>query len=134
MIGQVYPTPEQMTEQQEQRLAEQQEQQRVQNQLMMIQIDHAERDQIRKDKETIAKLFETSASIKKIESEITLNLEKAETEDVKNQLNKYTTQVQGITAAIDNTLKELGRDDAERLSPQNTATQRIASDNTRQLQ
>lgn len=129
MIGQVYPTPEQITAEQQQRLEEQQEQQRIQNQLMMIQIDHAERDQIRKDRETEMKLRETTANIRKIGTEMLLNFEKAQTEDIKNGVNIFNAQVQAITAAVDNTMKELGFENAERLSRPDATTKTIASNN-----
>jgi len=116
LLGQVYPDPQQMNEEQQARAQAQEEQQRQQAQLLAIDIDHRERDVARREQETQAKLAAVPSDIQKTESETVLNLEKAETEDVKNNVNKYTTQLQAVNSAIDNTIRERELDNAERLS------------------
>jgi chaperonin GroES len=116
LISQVFPDPEAVEGAQAERLAEQKQQQRQQQQLMNIQVDQAERELVRKEQETGAKLRVNLAEIRKIESEVILNLEKAESEDVKNQLSKYTAQLQAVGAAIDNTIKANEAENAERIS------------------
>jgi hypothetical protein len=115
LLGQVFPDPEQVSGEQAARMEEMQNQQRMQAQLMQIQVDHAERDVARREEEAMGKLAKTGADIKKIESEILLNLEKAETEETKNRINVYTAQLQGVTAAIDNTIKEIGAENAQQM-------------------
>tara|TARA_R110000744_G_scaffold246942_1_gene363471 strand:- start:32476 stop:34593 length:2118 start_codon:yes stop_codon:yes gene_type:complete len=116
MIGQVFPDPESMGEEQKARIAQQQQAQQQKQQLLNIEIDHAEREIVRKEAETRAKLADTAAGIRKIESEVILNLEKAETEETKNQISKYSAQLQGLRLALDSTMKELERDDARQVS------------------
>jgi hypothetical protein len=125
LLGQVFPDPEQVSGEQAARMEQMQNQQRMQEQLMQIQVDHAERDVTRREQEAQAKLAKAASEIRKMESEILLNLEKAETEETKNQLNVYTAQLKGVTQAIDNTIKEI---DAE-----NTARQRIEATRAQQV-
>ena len=56
----------------------------------------------RKFAETFSKAAETRANIVKISSEALLNLEKAETEDAKNQLEVYTTELDTLVRVMDN--------------------------------
>jgi len=100
-------------------------QHRQQSQLLTIQVDHAEREIVRKEQANQANLAETAAKIRKIESEILLNREKAETEETKNRLSIYTTQLQAVSSAIDNTIKEIGQENAERLLRQPATTTTI---------
>ena len=123
MIGQVFPDPEQASEEQLARIQAQQDQQRKEQMLLAIQVDHAERDLVRKEQETAANLAETAAKIRKTESEILLNLEKAETEEKKNRLSTYTAQLQAVTGAIDNEIKTIEAENAERLSRRPVSTQ-----------
>lgn len=128
MIGQVFPDPETMDEEQKARVQQQQQAQQQKQQLLNIEIDHAEREIARKELETHAKLSESAASILKTQSEVILNLEKAETEQTKNDISKYTAQLQGLQVALGATMKELERDDAREVSSQNVGTTPSASD------
>jgi chaperonin GroES len=124
MINQVWPDPAMMTEQQQQRAKEAEAEKQKQNMLLGIEIDHKERDL--EIKESLAKsdialknaeLYEKAANIRKTESEIILNLEKAETEANDNQINLYTAELAGVRE-IKETIKQaieannnVGRDD-----------------------
>ncbi len=87
MVGLVFPDPAQMDDEQKARIEAQQRQAQQQARLLQIQVDHAEREIVRKEAETRAKLATAAADIRKIQSEIILNLEKAETEDSKNSIS-----------------------------------------------
>lgn len=133
LINKVWPDPQQLTEQQQARAAAQEQEQRKQDQFKAIEIDHQERALVaaeQKSQADVAKsraeITEILAGMKKIESEIILNLEKAETEQSKNKINIYTAEFQGLTNAMDATLKSLefdnnerDREDARKLSEQN---------------
>lgn len=116
MIGQVFPTPEDMDEEQKARMQQQQQAQQQKQQLLNIEIDHAEREIVRKEAETRGKLSLQAGQIREIQSKIILNLEKAETEETKNQISIYSAQLKGIQGAFDLTMKELERDDAREVS------------------
>jgi len=73
------------------------------------------REQDRLDAETKIKIEEAIAGLKKTASETLLNLEKAETEDSKNQINKYTAQV-GATIDM---LTAIGADNARTANRRN---------------
>ncbi len=118
LLGQVFPDPQQMSEEQAARIEAQQNQQRRDDQLLQIDVDHRERELVRREQETQAKLAEVPADIKKTESETILNLEKAESEDVKNQVSKYTANLKAVDSAIDNTIRE--QDNDQRLSREPT--------------
>jgi len=114
--GQVFPDEAQMGEEQKARIQQQQDEARRKAQLTAIEIDHDER-KIAAD-ESKGKSEEA-----KNYSQVILNLEKAETEDVNNKVSIYTAKLDSVTRAIDNTTKEIQQDrdeakDAERLSGQ----------------
>ena len=95
--------PEQPTTQQEaemKRFADAQEQE---NQLLLSQVRLAElqtevlmREQDRLDAKTTIDIEKAISDITKNMADNILTLEKAESEDVKNQINTYTTQAQGV--------------------------------------
>lgn len=140
MIGKVFPDPDKMDEAQKARAAAQQEQQRQSALLLSIQIDHAERqidslelDTVSRAAERKSKILLNMINMRKIESEVVLNLEKAETEQVKNKISVYTSQLQGIREAIASVEKEINFDNqerernAERIPRNPDASQRIPS-------
>jgi len=127
LLGQVFPDPEKMSEAQTARLQEQKDNQRRQEQLLSIDVDHRERNLDIKEKEAQAKIAGVPSDIRKTESEIALNLEKAESEDVKNQVSTYTARLSAVNSAIDNTIRE--NEDAERLSRELESTTPIQPDN-----
>jgi len=127
LLGQVFPDPEQMSEEQAARAQAQEQQDRVRRQLQAIDIDHRERLLVIQEKEAAAALAAVPSDIKKTESEVVLNLEKAESEDAKNQINKYTTQLSAVNSAIDNTIKEREIDNAERLSRETPRPETVPS-------
>jgi len=95
--------PEEPTDQQAQEIARFREQQELANQLQTQQLQLAElqteilsREQDRLDAETKVKIEKAISDITKNMAVNILTLEKAESEDVKNQINKYTTQAQGV--------------------------------------
>ena len=107
--------PEQPTDQQAQETAKFREAQELENQIAMenlkltqLQTEILMREQDRLDADTQRKIEETSSEIKKNLSEIILNLEKAESEDVKNNVSKYTAQINGHIA----TIKAIGEENA----------------------
>ena len=114
MVNQVWPDPESMDESQKQRMQEMQEQQRKEQMLLGIDIDHKERELELKEQlgraDLILKQAELQKSLmdlRKTESEIILNLEKAESEQVKNQIDMYTASLAGVRQAIESTIKEI---------------------------
>ena len=115
--GQVFPDPAQVGEEQKARLQQQEKDARKQEQLQVIQIDQAERKLVIDENDS------RTGGVKDM-SQAVLNLEKAESEDVKNRISTYTAEVNAVTTAIDNTAKEIQLDkdeaeDARRLSGQN---------------
>jgi len=141
MINKVWPSPEQMTAEQQKRADEREQAQRREDQLLEIDIDHKERSVVLLEKDTDSKVEErkakstlTIAELKKIESEIVLNLEKAETEQAKNQIDKYTAQLNSVRAGIEFAQAEIELDnnereieDARRLSQENRGARQSAS-------
>ncbi len=107
--------PEQPTDQQAEEIARFTQQQEVSNQLQQQQLQLSQlqtelllRDQDRLDIDTQRKLEETIGKLKQMEVENVLTLEKAETEETKNKINVYTTQVR---STID-MLTAIGADNA----------------------
>lgn len=95
--------PEQPTDEQAKEMARFADAQELENQLAQQQLELAQlnteilgREQDRLDAETQINIKEAIVGLKKTASEIILNLEKAESEDVKNRINTYTAQVGGI--------------------------------------
>lgn len=122
LIGQVFPDPETVTDEQKARLEQQQQAQRQQAQLLGIQVDHAERQIDSLELDTASKAAERKSKIRlnlinmgKVESETILNLEKAESEQVKNKISVYTAQLQGIREAIASVEKEIDFETKERV-------------------
>ncbi|MBE16544.1 MAG: hypothetical protein Unbinned6354contig1000_23 [Prokaryotic dsDNA virus sp.] len=98
--GELSPEQQQL-QQQQQEMAEMQNQLlEKQNQLQEQQIMLAKQDLDRKDREAEAKAAKTMKEIEKMNTEMVLNLEKAESEDVKNQIENYTKQVQALVQGL----------------------------------
>lgn len=104
----IYPSPEQMSQEQAARMENQQRQQQLQEELTAIQIDLQERqvqaieqEANRKFLETQAKIEESQAKVEKMEAEIILTLEKAESEQVNNEISTYTAQIAERKQAIE---------------------------------
>jgi len=112
-IDRIFPE-EPTTEEQKQieRFTEAQEQanqlQAAQLELSKLQTEILGREQDRLDADTQRKIQETIGKIEKMAAETILTLEQAESEDVKNQISKYTTQVK---STID-MLTAIGADNA----------------------
>ena len=94
--------PEQPTDQQTQEIKSFREAQELENQINLQQLELTRlqteilmREQDRLDADTQRKIDETSSKIKKDLAEIILTLEKAESEDVKNNISVYTAQING---------------------------------------
>jgi len=85
--------------------------------LQAIQIDQSERALVAIEADTESKTLERKAkalsTVAKTESEVILNLEKAETEQTKNQISKYTADTDGIRTAIEFAKEELDLDERE---------------------
>jgi hypothetical protein len=95
------PQPEQI-ELQNQQLEQQNQLQAFQNQLFDRELAVREGDLQRKFAETMSKAAETRSKILEIQSNALLNLEKAETEDSKNQLEVYTTELATLVQVLGN--------------------------------
>ena len=98
---QIFPEQGQMTPEEEAQLKAMTQAQEQANKLQELQLQILEREQIRLDKDTDAKIAKVGDEIKKIQSEFIqniskalLNAEQAETEDVKNQISIYSTNIQ----------------------------------------
>lgn len=107
--------PEQPTDAQAQEIAQFREAQELQNQLQQQQLALSQlqteilmREQDRLDADTQRKIEETIGKLKQMNIDNILTLEKAESEEVKNQINVYTTQVK---STID-VLTAIGADNA----------------------
>lgn len=114
MVNQVWPDPEQMDAEQQKRMQEMQNKQRQEMQLLGIEIDHKEREVEVKEKLATADIALKNADmvsklvgLKKTESETILNLEKAESEQVKNQIDMYTASLEGVRNAIEMIEREI---------------------------
>jgi len=99
--------PEQPTDAQAQEIAQFRQAQELQNQIQTQQLELSElqteilmREQDRLDAETTIKIDKAISDITKNMADNILTLEKAETEDVKNQISKYTAQSQAMIDAI----------------------------------
>lgn len=130
MVGQVWPDPNEVSQEQAARMEQIQKQQRQQEMLVAIEVDQAERELVIKEKLAKADFALKLADLRKKESEIILNLEKAETEQVKNQIDMYTASLEGVRSAIAMIESELN---AERADREDRARQSIPSDNAPRL-
>jgi len=100
-IDAIFPQPQpSQIEQQNQLLQQQNEAQQFQNNLFDRELIVREADLQRKIAETQSKAAETRAQIVKLQSDVIVNLEKAETEDQKNQLTKYTTELSTLVQLL----------------------------------
>lgn len=100
-IDKVFPEPQpEQIEIQNQQMEQQNANQEFQNSLFDRELSVREFDLKRKIDETQAKITETQANVVKIKSEALLNLEKAETEDQKNQISIYTTELQAMIGLL----------------------------------
>ena len=122
--------PEQPTDQQAEEIARFTQQQELSNQLQQQQLQLSQlqtelllRDQDRLDIDTQRKLEETIGKLKQMEVENVLTLEKAETEETKNKINVYTTQVR---STID-MLTAIGADNARATNLRNERTAQQAA-------
>ncbi len=96
-LDQIFPEPQpEQIEIQNQQLQQQNQQAEFQNSLFDRELAVRETDIQRKIAETQAKIAETQANVVKIKTDALLNLEKAETEDQKNQITVYTAELQGL--------------------------------------
>ena len=109
--------PENPTDQQAKEIAQFREAQELSNQLQQQQLELSQiqteilsREQDRLDAETSIKIDESIGKLKKMEADIVLILEKAETEEVKNNINLYTAQIQSTISM----LTAIGADDDRR--------------------
>lgn len=92
--------PEQPTDQQAQEIAQFREAQEQANQIQLQQLEFSRlqtevlmREQDRLDADTQRKIQETIGKLQQMDAENILTLEKAESEESKNQINLYTAQV-----------------------------------------
>jgi len=122
--------PEQPTDQQAEEIARFTQAQELQNQLQQQQLQLSQlqtelllRDQDRLDVDTQRKLEETIGKLKQMEVENVLTLEKAESEEVKNRINVYTTEVRNT---ID-MLTAIGADNARAMDIRNQRTAQQAA-------
>ena len=122
--------PDQPTDRQAEEIARFTEQQELSNrlqqqqlQLSQLQTEILGREQERLDLDTQRKLEETIGKLKQMEVENVLTLEKAETEETKNKINVYTTQVR---ATID-MLTAIGADNARATNIRNERTAQQAA-------
>lgn len=113
LVDEVFPDEQRMSREDQQRLdglRQQQEQSNAlaqeQNKLTQLQIDLLTRSEDRKDGEAAVKAEEAQvdnekklAEIRAITANIILTLEKAETEDTKNQISAYTAELQALQQA-----------------------------------
>lgn len=102
LIDQIYPEEGTMSPAEQKQLEQLQQQQELANQIQMMQLQILEREQDRLDADTKAKIEKVGAEIKNLQADFVetmssalLNTEKAETEQVDNQINVYTSRLQG---------------------------------------
>lgn len=114
--------PEQPTDKQAEEIARFREAQEMANQLQQQQLQLAElqtnileQEQERLNADTQRKIQETIGKLENMRADSILKLEQAESEDVKNQINKYTAQVK---STID-MLTAIGADNARTIDIRN---------------
>lgn len=116
MVGKIFPTEEEQSEEQKARIQAQQEQAKRAEALQQLQIAQAERDlQVREDVAE-AKIIRDNASalkdlaeIGRLKADTILKLEQAESEQLKNRIDLYTAELDQLdrsTKAIKEQLKE----------------------------
>jgi hypothetical protein len=117
--------PEQPTDQQAQEMAKFREAQELQNQLQLQQLEISKlqteilmREQDRLDADTQRKIEETIGKLKQMNVENILTLEKAESEEVKNQISIYTTEVEATLQL----LNSIGESNARAINSRNERT------------
>ena len=122
-LPQIFPDPSTMSEQEKQQIAQLQQQQELGNQLaqaqvelQQLQVELLTREQDRLDAKARSDIEKQAIEISRIfkaideaEANIILTLEKAETEEIKNGLNIYTSTFQSIRDSID-TLGQINAD------------------------
>ena len=100
-VPEIFPEPQPEAIERNTAATEQQNQlQSFQNDLFNRELTVREMDLQRKIAETQSDIAETRADIIKKHSEAILNLEKAETEDQKNQLTTYTAELDALTKML----------------------------------
>lgn len=129
LVATIFPTDEEMDEQQKQRLQQQQAQAQKQEQLQMLQIQQAERDLVVREDVAEAKIIRDNAAalkdlteMERIKSDAILKREQAETEQQKNQIDMYTAEID----QIDRSTKLIKSQIKERLSDQDRQISRAA--------
>lgn len=114
--------PEQPTDQQAQEIAQFRQAQEQANEIQLQQLEFSKlqtevlmREQDRLDADTQRKIQETIGKLQQMDAENILTLEKAESEEAKNQINLYTAQVK---STID-MLTAIGADNARTANTRN---------------
>lgn len=104
LIDQVFPEEGSMSPQERKQVEELQKAQQLENQIKQQQLEILTREQNRLDAETQADLRKTMAEIEEIrvgldktKAEIVKTMEEAESEQVKNQIDAYTSQFNAVT-------------------------------------
>lgn len=94
-----------ISEQDRQMMAQMQEQQRIQQQIQQAQLQLLQREQDRLDRDTDAKVAKARQEIKNLQAEVietfsqaAWNVERAETEQLKNRIDQYTGIIESILA------------------------------------
>ncbi len=126
--AQLFPDPAQATEEQMVRMQQQAQAQEEQRQLVILQLQQvqeqidiqrqrADNDTARAENdrlETLSKLRVDESTIQNNLANATLRLEQAETEETKNQISKYTAQLQAVREAVQNTIAEIEQNRVDR--------------------
>lgn len=123
-IDEIFPEEETMPEEEKQQLQALRQAQEQANELQRLQVQILTREQDRLDMDLRRKIEETISSINKDHADIILTLEKAESEDVKNEIGKYTARIAGQVEILN---AFVGEDDARRARSRDEIQARIES-------
>lgn len=109
IIDKVFPTQEELTQEQQARQQQQQAEQQRQDELLAKEMELKERDMEAKEAEVQLKFakiqidkMKTTAEIEEIKAKTIKLLEEAETEQTKNQIDKYTAELDAIDRTVKN--------------------------------
>ncbi len=112
--GALFPSPEEMDEEQKARIEKQQAAEAQKQKLLAIEIDQAERSLVLREEEGEAKIIkdnaaalESLAGIEKTKAETIKLLEEAESENLNNQITTYTAELSMLDRAGDALKKQL---------------------------
>ena len=101
LIDRIFPDPGSMSPAEQQQLAQMQQAQQQANDLQALQLDILRREQDRLDMDSASEREKRAAEIRNLAadfvktlSDALLTTEKAETEEIDNQINIYTTQLE----------------------------------------